>query len=57
MSDWWEQLTNEERRRDEEEIRQDWDMWIATEPPWWQLQERIKYLQELEDGLRHISTK
>jgi len=35
MSDWLQQLTNEERRRDEEEIRQDWINWTAKESPYW----------------------
>ena len=49
MSDWWEQLTNEERRRDEEEILQDWINWTAKEPDWWLIQEHRKWLQEQEN--------
>ena len=57
MVDYWQQLTDEQQRRDEEEMARDWMNWTAKEPPWWQIIEHRKWLQEQEDGLRHISTK
>ena len=50
MNDPWQAQTLEEQRRDEEEMKSDWDNWISKEPAWWQIQEHRKWLQEQEDG-------
>jgi hypothetical protein len=53
MSDWWQELTSEERRRHDEELKADWDNWIAKEPPWWLIQEHRKWLEEQDDTTRN----
>lgn len=53
----WLQQTDEQQRRDEEEMAQDWMNWTKKEPSWWQFIEYRKWVEEKEDGLRHISTK
>ena len=50
MNDYWQQLTDEQQRRDEEEMARDWMNWTAKEPDWWRIQEHRKWLQEQEDG-------
>ena len=35
MSDEWNQMSNEEQRRHEDELKSDWDTWRAKEKPWW----------------------
>ena len=45
----WLQLTDEQQRQDEEEMKADWINWTAKEPAWWQIQEHRMWLQEQED--------
>ncbi len=45
----WQQQTDEQQRQDEEEIQADWDNWISKEPPWWQIIEHRKWMEE-QDG-------
>ena len=47
---YWQQLTSDEQRRDEEEMLQDWDNWISKEPPRWKFLEYAAWKREQENG-------
>ena len=47
MNDYWQQLTSDEQREHEADLLKDeWDTWIAKEPPWWKLIEYREWLEE-----------
>jgi len=45
----WQQQTDEQHRRHDEEMWDDWNKWIAKEPPWWKWQEYRLWKQEQEN--------
>ena len=34
MTDEWHQLSNEQQRQHEEELKSDWESWVGKERPW-----------------------
>jgi len=43
------QMTDEQQRRHDEEMWDDWNKWTAKEPPWWKILEHRKWMEE-QDG-------
>lgn len=52
----WQQQTDEEQRRDEDELALDWDNWTSKEPPWWLFIEYRKWMEK-QDGYDQIFGK
>ena len=42
-------MTDEQQRRHDEEMWDDWNKWTAKEPHWWQFIEYRKWKQEQEN--------